>query len=53
MTWAEVEDEVAQALLLARIARDQDIVNFDALHLARVAIDKIRELRLTAVIGDC
>jgi len=48
MTWAEVEDEVAQALFLAW---SEDVVTFDAERLARVAIDKIRELRLTAVLS--
>jgi hypothetical protein len=48
MTWAEVEDEVAQALYIAWF---DDVVTFDAQMLARVAISKIRELRLTAVLG--
>lgn len=50
-SWAEVEEAVADALYEAfdEIRTPHYLYEADARNLARVAIDKIRELRLTAV----
>lgn len=50
-SWAEVEEAVADALYEAfdEICTPHYLDRADARDLARVAIDKIRELRLTAV----
>jgi hypothetical protein len=56
MTWAEVEDEVAQALYLEAVYDPDDIGTSLSIEsyrrLAQVAISRVRELRLTAVLGD-